>query len=138
MLNQLLKFTLVTTVWFWLKPRWRGLLALSLFVVLVNVLHNEYLDYVQISGDQMFLVWSYVVKWALLTLSFLAYFLFGAVGVKIKAPAETKTAPKSLDVTTNNRNKNDGFDFLRNKKHLQSRADKIIERADRNDRNNNR
>lgn len=137
MFNQLLKITLVTTVWFWLKPRWRGLLILSVFVVLVNVLHSEYLNYVEISGDQMFLVWSYIVKWALLGLSFLAYFLFGAVGVKVKPPVESKTESKSSDSVISGHNKNDGFDFLRNKKHLESRADKILERASRNDRNNN-
>jgi len=133
MFNQLLKITLVTTVWFWLKPRWRGLLLLGVFVVLVNILHSEYLDYVQISGDQVFLVWSYVVKWAALALSFLVYFLFGAIGVKVKPPVVSKEEPKALNPADSTQNKNDGFDFLRNKKHLKSRADKIIERASRND-----
>ena len=138
MFNQLLKFTLITTVWFWLKPRWRGLLILSVFVVLVNMLHGEYVSYVEISGDQTFLVWSYIVKWTLLGLSFLVYFLFGAVGVKVKPPVESKTEAKSSDSANSIHNKNDGFDFLRNKKHLESRADKIIKRAKQNDRNHNR
>ena len=63
MLNQLLKFTLVSSLLLWLKPRWRGLLGLSVFVLLVHILHAEYLGYVELSGNSDFLVASYFVKW---------------------------------------------------------------------------
>ena len=63
MLNQLLRFTLVSSILLWLRPRWKGLLTLGVVVILVHVLHGEYLGYVELSGDDSLLIWSYVVKW---------------------------------------------------------------------------
>jgi hypothetical protein len=128
MFNQILKITLFTTIWFWLKPRWRSLLAFTVYVLFVHYLHREYLDYVEISGDQGFLVWSYVLKWVLLVSGLATYLIFGGIGVK--APP-TKRPPRDQNETATDpstSNEDDGFDFLREKKHLQSQADKLIEK----------
>jgi len=125
MLNQLLKFTLVSSLLLWLKPRWRGLLVLCGTVVLVHVLHGEYLGYVELSGDRSLLVWSYVIKWAALVLAAITYLLFVLSGSGRRSPA----SPRSVvdrEASSQSANADDGFDFLRNKKALRSRADLVI------------
>jgi hypothetical protein len=128
MFNQLLKITLFTSVWLWLKPRWRGLLAIIVFVLLVNILHREYLDYVSISEDKAMLVWSFVVKWGLIIIGVLLYFLSAALGGK---PAQAKTGKTKAGVEASPQTRtddDDGFNFLREKKTLENRADKLLNR----------
>lgn len=132
MFNQLLKITLFTSVWLWLKPRWRGLLAIIVFVLLVNILHREYLDYVSISEDKAMLVWSFVVKWGLIIIGVLLYFLSATLGGK---PAQARPAAKDKAGTDTPRQAgkpeggDDGFNFLREKKVLENRADKLLKRG---------
>ena len=131
MLNQLLKFTLFTSAWLWLKPRWRGLLAIIVFVLLVNILHQEYLDYVSISEDKAMLVWSFVVKWGLIIIGVLLYFFSATLGGKPaqaktgKVKAGTEAAPQAGNADESG---DDGFNFLREKKTLHSKADKLLDR----------
>jgi len=123
-LNQLLKFTLVSSALLWLRPRWRGLLALSVFVILVHVLHGEYLGYVELSGNADFLVWSYAVKWLALLAGVTAYFFLAVLG-----PPRRGNKKEPPPVSTGQQSplpSDDGFDFLRSKKELESRADKVI------------
>ena len=128
MLNQLLKFTLVSSLLLWLRPRWRGLLALVVFVLLVHILHGEYLSYVELSGNSAFLVWSYVLKWLALMLGVLAYFLLAVVGVgrRENAPSQPSILPDAQSASPGGHTAGDGFDFLREKKELQSKADKVL------------
>ena len=130
MLNQLLKFTLITSLLLWLKPRWRGLLALSALVIAVHTFHGEYLDYAERSGDQSFLVWSYVIKWIALTGGVLVYMVYMIAGQNNRAQSvdETRIKIKEKKKVNTIPIADDGFDFLRRKKHLQNRADKIIAR----------
>ena len=127
MLNQLLKFTLFSSILLWLKPRWRGLLVLIVLVVLVHVLHSEYLGYVELSGDRSLLIWSYVFKWTVLFLGVFSYLFLSLSGLQSKPPralgsqAKQGSVPKLTAV-------DDGFDFLRHKQRLQNRAEKIISR----------
>jgi hypothetical protein len=130
MLNQLLKFTLISSLLLWLKPRWRGLLALSLLVLLVHVFHGEFISYVELSGDQSYLVWSYVIKWLVLIVGVLVYFYFalpGPGGRAANAEATRDTKARYAAVTPPH---DDGFDFLRGKKRLQNRAEKILSKPD--------
>lgn len=132
MLNQLLKFTLVSSLLLWLKPRWRSLLALVVFVVLVHVLHAEYLGYVELSDNQAFLLWSYALKWLMLILGVSLYCLYTfshlPVGRRDKKP-EGRKKKQPIDVPTVSKSAlpaDDGFDFLRQKEQLQSRAEKLL------------
>jgi len=127
MLNQLLRFTLVSSLLLWLRPRWRGLLLLAVFVVLVHVLHGEYLGYVTLSGNDAFLVWSYVLKWLALGVGVLAYFLFAVVNAGRGERAQAPKRAESRRAVAPEQANDDGFDFLRRKKTLQGRADKIID-----------
>ena len=129
MLNQLLKVTLISSLLLWLRPRWRGLLTLSVSVVLVHVLHGEYLGYVELSGNDAFLVWSFVLKWLALLCAVTVYLVMtlsssrgeqsGEGHRRIKGPASSP--PEGED---------DGFEFLRRKKNLDSRAEKLLSRQD--------
>ena len=126
MLNQLLKITLWASLWLWLKPRWRGLLALAAFVVLVHIAHSEYLGYVELSGERAFLAWSYVVKWVALIFAVLLY-----LGFSLRSPAQPgKAQVKATGRSSgdNNSGEDDGFDFLREKAELRSEAELVIER----------
>ena len=82
MLNQLLRFTLVSSILLWLRPRWRGLLALIVLVIMLHLLHSEYLGYVELSGDRSLLIWSYVFKWTVLLLGILSYLFLSLSGSK--------------------------------------------------------
>jgi len=124
-LNQLLKFTLASSLLIWLKPRWKGLLALGVAVVLVQVLHREYLGYVELSGDKSLLVWSYVIKWVALAGAVIAYLFLILFGSR-KGPGESTQARAAQGSRGNPARADDGFDFLREKTHLQSRAEMII------------
>lgn len=126
MLNQLLKFTLISSLLLWLKPRWRSLLAFCVLVILVHLLHGEYLGYVELSGDRSFLVWSYLVKWAALTVGLLAYIFYIISGPNTRAAGADESSIRKNQPKKVTRLADDGFDFLRGKKHLQNRAEKII------------
>lgn len=130
MLNQLLRFTLVSSALLWLRPRWRGLLALAGFVVLVHLLHGEYLRYVELSQNQSFLVWSYVIKWLALIIGVSVYVLFAFPSTNARArdkPDPAKTSPERKPVPP----PDDGFDFLRRKKQLEGRAEKVLSQKSR-------
>jgi hypothetical protein len=128
MFHQILKITLFATIWFWLKPRWRSLLAFTLFVLLVHFLHREYLGYVEISGDQVFLVWSYLLKWVLLLSGLVTYLIFGGIGIKGSSTKRSHGDQVETATESSNSNEDDGFDFLREKTRLQSQAEKLIEK----------
>ena len=97
MLNQLLKFTLISSLLLWLKPRWRGLLALSALVIAVHTFHGEYLDYAERSGDQSFLVWSYVIKWIALTGGVLVYMVYMIAGQNNRAQSVDEARIKTKE-----------------------------------------
>jgi len=126
MLNQLLKFTLISSLLLWLKPRWRSLLAFCVLVILVHVLHGEYLGYVELTGDRSFLIWSYIVKWMALIAGLLIYILYTISGPKARTLGAKESKIRKEYPTKSNPIADDGFDFLREKKHLQNRAEKII------------
>jgi hypothetical protein len=126
MLNQLLKFTLVSSLLLWLKPRWKGLLALCVAVILVHIVHGEYLGYVELSGDRSLLVWSYVFKWIALLAAVLVYLFFVLFGSRRSSPRSAKGAGSGAPDPLANGPADDGFDFLRHKKELKSRADVVI------------
>jgi len=126
-LNQLLRFTLVSSLLLWLRPRWRGLLALAAFVVLVQILHGEFLGYVALSGDRAFLPWSYLVKWLALLLAVAIYIFLAVVRAAPRARRATPARAVAASALSSPQPVDDGFDFLRQKKQLQSRADKLLD-----------
>lgn len=115
-------------IWRWLEPRWRSTLALVIGWLLVTVLHNEYAEYVRISENTGFLWLSYLLKWLLILSGIAAYAWFSVLAPRQPArhgdgaAATAKSPDSSLPP-------DDGFDFLRHKNTLSSRADKVIDRA---------
>jgi hypothetical protein len=102
------------------------LLALSALVIAVHTFHGEYLDYAERSGDQSFLVWSYVIKWIALTVGVLMYMAYTIAGQNNRAQSVDETRLKKNRKINAVPVADDGFDFIRKKKHLQNRADKIV------------
>jgi len=138
MLNQILKFTVLTSIWLWLKPRWRALLAFIVSLVIINVLHREYVNYVEISGNQDFLVWSYILKWSAMLICILAYLLVSAWGISSKKIPPAKVANEPVKLAPKIEGQDDGFDFLRRKKKLNSQAEKLLETSKAKDGKNAR
>jgi hypothetical protein len=136
-LNHLLKFTLFSTILLWLKPRWRGLLALTVFVILVHVIHAEYLGYVELSEDQQYLVASYFLKWLGLIFALVVYYIFAVAGLRVSGMSAAGNTGKAATVDertiSSNKDQDDGFDFLREKKELEGKADKLLDSSRRDD-----
>ncbi|NND69273.1 MAG: hypothetical protein HKN19_16905 [Halioglobus sp.] len=129
MLNQLLKFTLVSSLLLWLKPRWQGLLALTVAVLLVHILHGEYLGYVELSGNDQFLLVSFAIKWLALIVTVLTYYLLAIRRLSVQRSRVPEPEPQRAGPTEGKEFAgDDGFDFLRDKKELEGEADKLIAR----------
>jgi len=138
MLNQILKFTVITSVWLWLKPRWRALLAFVVSIILITIAHREYLNYVGISGNQGFLVWSYILKWSALLVCIIVYLLVSAWGISSKTSAPAKSVTEPVRPVPRVEGQDDGFDFIRRKKRLNSQAEKLLEASKAKNGNNSR
>ena len=128
MLNQLLKVTLISSFLLWLRPRWRGMLALSAVVILVHVLHAEYLGYVELSGNDGLLIWSFVAKWSALVVAVTVYLVMTLTRPQGKISAVDSRRKKNLSPgeIASLPAEDDGFEFLRKKKRLESRAEKML------------
>jgi hypothetical protein len=124
MFSQLMKIGLFVTLGIWLKHRLRGLVYLFAVLLLTWLLHSEYLAYVERSGNTAWLEWSFIGKWLLVFFSIGLYYLvverrLGKLpqAGKLKASVDSKEAAVG-----------DGFDFLRNKKQLESQADMSLKK----------
>jgi len=109
----------------WLKPRWIRLAFLVISLVLISYSHSEYLRYVEITADPTSLAFSYQLKYAL-TVIVLVSFL---ISLKFMSSKNlSKSDRKKLTTRKKSVNMDDGFDFLRDKKELDSRSDKILKK----------
>lgn len=109
----------------WLKPRWRLLATTVVGILLINYLHSEYLVYVEVSENTEYLVLSYVAKFTLI----IAILVGCNIGLRAKS-SENRATHAFTDEGCDSpaRTSDDGFDFLREKKRLDSRASKIIKK----------
>ena len=83
MLNQLLKFTLVSGFLLWLRRRWKWLVGCGGVIAAAMYLHGEFLDYVEalvpgseeaaIAGD--YIAVAFAIKNVVIFASLLTYFL---------------------------------------------------------------
>ena len=144
MLNQLLKFTLVSGFLLWLRRRWKWLAGCGGVIVAAMYLHGEFLDYVEalppgseeatIAGDYIAL--AFAVKNVVIFASLLTYFLVemraskrrrkDRPAVDIAGTSETGRSPRRVAVRDDDSTADDGFDFLRHGRKLENRADKVI------------
>ena len=125
MLNQLLKLGVVITLGMWLKHRLQGLLVLIAVLTVAWIGHNEYLSYIEQSGNKEFLALSYAIKWAVYIIGVLLYYLL----VERRIARDPTANRNEIRDTVNIETKDDGFDFLRKKKKLDSQSDKLLKHA---------
>ena len=147
MLNQLLKFTLVSGLLLWLRRRWKWLLGCGAVIVMAMYLHGEFLDYVEAlppGSEEAAMAGEYVavtfaVKNVVIFASLLTYFLVEMRATRrnraSRRRAGSRPAPSPSESTTVEGDSlvdddavEDGFDFLRHGRKLDSRADKVIGR----------
>lgn len=130
MLTQLLKAGLLLKAGIWLKPRAKGLILTISAVVFCWIIHSEYLAYVEHSGEKGYLAISYAIKW-IVTLSFIAAYFFSSRKdlTKPLTRSEIKSGSTKNQAKSTTTNPDDGFDFLRSKKELETKADKTIKKG---------
>ena len=144
MLNQLLKFTLVSGFLLWLRRRWKWLAGCGGVIAAAMYLHGEFLDYVQalrpgseeatIAGD--YIAAAFAVKNVVIFASLLTYFLVemraskrrrkDGPPVDVAGTSEAGPSPRRGAVRDDDSKADDGFDFLRHGRKLENRADKVI------------
>ena len=127
MLNNLLKIGTMIVAGRWLRHRWKGLLVLVAFWLTVRLLHAEYVQYVELSGDTRWLWQASLVKLGLYVSGLLAYLLVTERSLLLKAASSQKpgvTGGQTVNVPS--RENGDGFDFLRQKPTLESESDKLL------------
>lgn len=102
-----------------------GLLIASYF--LVSLLHDDYLDYVENSGNADFLGLSYVVKWGvLLIVTAVFYFLIGTRKADKAKNPKPKNEKHAASPAPNETNGPDPFEAIRHKKTLRGHADQYL------------
>ena len=119
MFNQLLKFGMLIATGRFLKQRWRGVLAVFAVWLVLWIVHGEFVQYVELSGDTRYVLHASLIKLALYALSILIYVwrverpLWPRTPAPLAPPPVTPSSPINSVVTTNG---DDGFDFLRHDK----------------------
>ena len=144
MLNQLLKFTLVSGFLLWLRRRWKWLAGCGGVIAAAMYLHGEFLDYVDalppgseeaaFAGE--YIAVAFAIKNVVIFASLLTYFLVEMRASKRRRKdrpvlgsnriAEPDPSLERSSVGKNDYREDDGFDFLRHGRKLDSRADKVI------------
>lgn len=122
MINNLLKIGALVVTGRFLKPRLKGLIALIIFWLLVRWLHAEYISYVELSTDTSFLWQASLLKIILYVFGFVVYFF----SVERLLLLQGKIAQEEKLIKTHIEGDDDGFNFLREKKKLQSKSDQLL------------
>jgi hypothetical protein len=106
----------------WLKHRGKGLFVLLLVLFLTWLGHNEYLSYIEQSGDNQYLGLSYGIKWGIFIFAVgLYYFL-----IERRLGSGPDQERNTIHQPQENQTRSDGFDFLRHKKTLESESEKAL------------
>lgn len=144
MLNQLLKFTLVSGFLLWLRRRWKWLAGCGGVILAAMYLHGEFLDYVEalpagseeaaLAGE--YIAVAFAIKNIVTFASLLTYFLVEMRASKrrrrhgtdaVDMPRTTEPgASRGSSMSEDETEADDGFDFLRHGRKLESRAEKVI------------
>ncbi len=143
MLNQLLKFTLVSGFLLWLRRRWKWLLGCASVIVAAMYLHAEFLAYVaalppesdRAAAASEYISVAFFAKNVVILVSLLTYFL-GEMRASRRSRdrprrASSPAAPRQNSASeagsaANDDATDDGFDFLRHGRKLENRAEKVI------------
>ena len=145
MLNQLLKFTLVSGFLLWLRRRWKWLVGCGAVIAAAMYLHSEFMAYVaalpadsdRAAAASQYISAAFFAKNLVILASLLTYFLVEMRASRRSrdrrrregAPAHPSSGVHTATGTAAAANDNaadDGFDFLRHGRKLENRAQKII------------
>jgi|TARA_B110000908_G_scaffold97774_1_gene115443 hypothetical protein len=124
--TKLIKAGLLIKTGVWLRPRIKKVIFFLAAILSIWVAHDEYLDYVGLSGESRYLALSYVFKWIMTLLMLMSYYYFSK---KYQEQSIKIIRRKGLPADNSKKTQetgNDGFDFLRNKDVLESKADRIL------------
>lgn len=136
MFNQMIKWTVILSLWRKYKSHLISSLTLLFILVLINIIHQDYLAYAE-SAQNKSVGWSFLVKWALYITSIGVY--VWRITVINKARSFDSTLHKMMQAqkmpekevgegTLVDSNKPDPFANIRGKKKLRSEADFLIEK----------
>lgn len=117
MFYQALKAGAAIQVWRWLKPRLLGLVVLIGSIVAILIAHSEYLNYVDRTGNADNVGMSYLFKWVGMLLVIFAYGIYNWFTIK-------RALHRRALATEQDNRMEDGFDFLRQKRKLESRKER--------------
>ncbi|MCY3837246.1 MAG: hypothetical protein OXH09_01095 [Gammaproteobacteria bacterium] len=145
MLNQLLKFTLVSGFLLWLRRRWKWLVGCGAVIAAAMYLHAEFLAYVgalppesnRAVAASEYISAAFFAKNLVILASLLAYFLVEMRAsrrswnrsrreVSTPQPSAGERTAAGSAAAANDNVADDGFDFLRHGRKLENRAEKII------------
>ena len=113
---KIIKFITALQIYKWLKPKIKNLSILLIFVLVIIYLHNEFLEWSEITENKNFVGYSFIIKNLLLFLAILFYILI----LRLQSLKESTNLENKI-------NKEDGFDKFRNKKKLKTKAQQILE-----------
>ncbi len=145
MLNQLLKFTLVSGFLLWLRRRWRWLAGCGGTIAVAMYLHGEFLDYVaalppgspSAAAANEYISTAFFAKNLVIFGALVTYFLVemrdskrrrarGRRAGSGRAATSSESIANKVDSDDTDVAADDGFDFLRHGRRLDNRADKIL------------
>ncbi|NTS78578.1 hypothetical protein HR060_17175 [Catenovulum sp. SM1970] len=135
MFNKFLNLTLVHYIWRRYKTRIVSTVVFVGFCLLVNLLHQDYIQYSQLHSEKSDLGLSFIFKWGTLVLGFVVYcYLNRATHAKQNYQKnenkgkQTENRMKLDDCEQQNHQKPDPFSALRTKEKLRSKADLLIDK----------
>ena len=131
MLNLLFKSAAMIMLGIWLKPRWKGILFVFFAIISIWLAQSEYISYLVLIDDFTYAGWSYLAKWLSILITLMVYYFMIEVSIREGAETENPTPSKSEsrdeEIMKDQIKENDGFDFLREKKNLKSRSERILD-----------
>jgi len=136
MLNFFFKSGLIFFISIWLKPRLKGIVCATCVIAGIWLIQGEYLDYLSLINDFTYAGWTYLAKWMAILFTVMLYYYFVEVPIKNAVASNDKgfSASKSgigeeeTTILKSMEKKNDGFYFVREKKELKSRSQRILEK----------
>lgn len=131
MLAPIFRLTLLTFIWSKYKRVIIAGVAMIVALLLINYLHNDFINYSALQEEQRYIGTSFIVKWVVSLAILLAYLIYARHLLKPNknTPAKTQDNFKitsSPQASNQPEESNDGFDSIRQKEHLLSKADLVI------------
>ncbi len=137
MFNQVIKWTIIVSLWRKYKHHVFATLALLLSLVLVNYIHSDFVEYAKASANDN-IGYSYLFKW-LVFIGLIGLYIWQIKRVNKAAKFDSKlhkmmnsapTKPVKTQKTSNSdsTHSTDPFANIRSKKKLRSEADFLIEK----------